>query len=44
VKWFIAYDSTGMFVEYNEGDYNIDVQTEWFQKLEEEYKCARRTF
>ena len=44
VKWFIAYDSTGMFDEYNNGDYNIKIQEKWIQELEDEYKCARRTF
>jgi hypothetical protein len=33
-----------MIDEYNNGDYNIEIQKEWIQELEEEYKCARRTF
>lgn len=44
IKWFLAYDSTGMIDEYNNGDYNIEIQKEWIQELKEEYKCARRTF
>lgn len=44
VKWFIAYNSTVLFENYNDNHPNLEFNKEWYEELSKEYKCARRTF
>ncbi|MBQ9554295.1 hypothetical protein IJU97_05105 [bacterium] len=44
VKWFLAYDNTSLLKNYKQNDHSLEFDSEWIEKLNMDYECARWTF